>query len=58
MYHPLNFVAEKILEEEFGDMLLKSRVEGVDLGTLPSPILLKNKILLKVLLSRGVCLTL
>ena len=48
-YHPLSVFAEKILEEEFGDMLLKSRVEGVDLDALPSPILLKKKILLKVL---------
>jgi len=57
MYHPLNFVTEKILEEEFGDMLLKSRVEGLDLETLPSPTHLKNKILLKVLLY-GASLTL
>jgi hypothetical protein len=41
-------IADKILQEEFGEFLLKDKVQGVDLNTLPSPLLLKNKILLKV----------
>jgi hypothetical protein len=44
----LRSCAKKILCEEFGGFLLKNKVEGVDLDTLPSPLLLKNKILLKV----------
>jgi phosphatidylinositol phospholipase C, delta len=45
---PWSSANPKILREEFGDMLLKDRLDGVDLDILPSPLLLKRKILLKV----------
>jgi hypothetical protein len=44
----LRDITDKILYDEFGEFLLKDKVQGVDLDTLPSPHLLKNKILLKV----------
>lgn len=49
MYRFLYYFANEILREEFGNLMLTSRVEEVDLETLPSPLLLKNKILLKVI---------
>jgi len=39
----------QIGRQVFGDLLLKNRLDGLQLDQLPSPLLLKNKILFKVL---------
>ena len=43
------FLLIQIGRQVFGDLLLKNRLDGLELDQLPSPLLLKNKILFKVL---------